>query len=330
MVWFVCLALLLLLAGFIGWTMRSRGFSGRMALAATAVVLLALFVVQRLNATDEETRIERVVEAAATSTSPRVCDELMTTRYLEQRWGARAPYADEVCESDVGESPADSVEVARVDVAGEHATVLARSVGGGSDGSQRRVELVNEDGRWKLDRLVAVVDFDRGRWERAFRTNLGGFGASTRAADCALKQARRLSDRELRRLTVSDPEGVLTSIVVSCDRPGVERNLISAVGGPEFDLPRSVVGCAERRIRASTEAELARLQDDPATFSRLVFECGPAAYFASLERRFVESDYLDPSEAECVVDRLAALTPGRSIRLGYDDERYAGLIDACA
>ena len=325
--WFVALVLLLLLP-LAGWAMRGRGWSGWRALGVGAAVLLALFVVQRAGATGDETKVERAITAVETSGDPQVCDELMTGRYLKASTGVAEPFADDACSSAVG-THASSVDVSRIEIDGDHATALARSAGGASAGSLVRLELVKVDGRWKLDRVAAIVDFNRHRWDRAFRLSLIGAGYSTQATECVVRRARDLSEADIKRLALHNPNWVFTAMIVGCDRAKVEGELTSTAGGADYGLPQRVASCVDRGVGAVSDAELVRLRNDPAQFNLLILDCGRGAYLGFLERRLVDSGYLERREAGCVVNRLASLPSRGLIRLYYDDSRYDALIEHC-
>ena len=319
--------LLLLLLPLAGWVMRGRGWSAWRALGVGAAVLLALFVAHRIGATSDETKVERAITAVETSGDPRVCDELMTVRYLEASTGVAEPFADDACKSNVG-AHAASVDFSRVEVDGDHATAVVRGAGGPSADSLVRLELVQVGGHWKLDR-AAILDFDRQRWNRVFRLSLTGGGYSTQATDCVLRRARDLSDAEIKRLVLDDPHWAFTSMIVGCDRAKVEGELTSTAGGPEYGLPRRVASCVDRGVGAVSDTELVRLRNDPAALNLLIVDCGRGAYLQFLKRRLVDSGYVETPEAECVVTRLDGLSSRALIRLYYDDSRYEGLVERC-
>jgi hypothetical protein len=144
-----------------------------------------------------------------------------------------------------------------------------------------------------------------------------------------LRRARDLSDAEIKRLALDDPHWAFTSMIVGCDRAKVEGELTSTAGGPEYGLPRRVASCVDRGVGAVSDAELVRLRNAPASLNLLILDCGRGAYLGFLERRLVESGYLERPEAGCVVNRLATLPSRGLIRLYYDDSRYQSLVERC-
>jgi hypothetical protein len=291
------------------------------------LVVVAAFVLQRLSTRRDGAQISRAVEAAATSTDPSYCRESVTSSYLRQTTGARAPYADQVCESEAGMGGADSVDVSDIAIDGSHATARAAYEGGSLDGARLAVRLVKEGKDWKLDKLVAFEEFDRAKFDRSYTKDLVQFGAPKRAVECALAKAGAYSDRELEQVVLHRAHVVFLPILVGCDREGVEQNVIESVADPNLSFPKGMVSCATGRIRGSTDTELARLQLDLDAYGRLLFDCDSEAVFAYL-RRELRAYELDSGAVECVVSALRKLPPVEMMRLTYEG-RYEELIASC-
>ncbi len=202
------LALLALFAASIVRSVRSRTLHGGQLLAGGIILLLVLFVVQRLDGPSEQTRIERALGKVATSPDLANCDELMTTRYLEQTTAEKMPFADEACESEAGNGAADSVEVRKIMVDGERATAIVAYTGGSLDGSKVAVQLREEDGAWKLDRALEFVHLDRVGFRRAYRRKLREFGFPAQALDCILDRESRYPVEDIERVALEPDDRI--------------------------------------------------------------------------------------------------------------------------
>jgi hypothetical protein len=320
-------ALLILFMASIVRSIRSRTVPGGQLLAGGILLLLVLFVVQRIEAPSAETRVERTIGKVATGTDPAYCDELMTDRYLEQSTGERMPFADEACESEVGHGGADSVDVSRVALDGERARALVGYTGGSLAGSRVVVQLREEDGEWKLDRMVRFVAFDRAGFRDAYRDKLRKLGFSASAASCILARELRFPDEEIEREALAPDHRVFAGIVVGCARATVERNVAGAIADPALGFPPPAVECGRRRLAQSADSELMRLQLDVAAYTELLLACDRGAFLA-FHRRGLADD-LDPGAVECVVARIAELPARTLIELTYDQREYEALIGKC-
>jgi len=316
----------LLLVGFAVQVWRS---SKRIRwMAGGGVLLLALFVFQWLNLPTDEAKIRQTVEIASTSGNPAHCDERLTQRYLRQLTGLQPPFADETCESEAAWPAADAVETSKVVVDGDRATAAVSYRGGSLDGSTLVLELVWEEGRWKLDRRVAVAHFDRAGFDRAYKANLVEFDTPPRAIKCALGETQRFSDSEIERAILNGSYRGSAEIIVACDRPGVERHLAKAVKDPTIGLPPKAMECAEDRIVASTDEELVRLQLDGRAYMKLLLDCDPNVLYDRLGRKLAAGD-LGSETNECILKAFHDLSTDRAIHLIYDEDRYRALIETC-
>jgi hypothetical protein len=325
----VSLALLVLLVRALIRPSTSRGSTAKRIAAGVACLLLILFTVQRLlSSPDDATAIERTIATVATSSDPSYCDELVTTRYLEQTTGARPPFADDFCKSEAEGPRADSASALDAHVDGHRATAVVSFEGGSYDGSIFRLALVEEDGHWKLDRILSLARFERGAFERAYRTRLLEFGSPAESVTCALRAVRQLSDAEIESVTLKGSQRTFASIAVGCDRNGIERSLVATIGNRKYDVPPAAVECAARTIEAAGDAELVRLQLDLLAYNELILDCDGDALL-EFEKRELSAHDLSPREVVCIVARLRSLPRTGQIRLAYDEPRYDALIQDC-
>lgn len=325
-------ALAALLVLFVRSLRRPSGSSRRTiakrAGAGVAVALIALFVVQRLHAPSDETRIERTIATVATSSNPAYCDRLVTTGYLEQTTGVKPPFSDDFCRSDAEARRARSTEVFATHVDGDRAIAEVGFEGGSYDGSSVKLRLAREDGLWKLDRIVSFVHFDRDRFDRAYRTRLQEFGMPQQGVECVLSKVRRLSDAEIERATLEGSHRLFAPIAVECDRDGIERDLIAWAANRKYGLPPKDVECTARKVETTGNAGLARLQLDLLAYNELILACDGNALLR-FERRELPERGLGPEAVECVLSTLRRLSRAGQIRLIYDEPRLEALVQGC-
>src|ERR1700679_3423409 len=132
------LVLIVLLARLAVRWLRSRRRGVRWGLSGGArLLLVSLFVFQRVNIPSDETKIEKTIEAVTIGADPSFCETKVTPRYLEQITGTEPPFADEVCKSEIGASRAKSVDTSEVAIDGTLATAAVTFRGGPFDGQRR-------------------------------------------------------------------------------------------------------------------------------------------------------------------------------------------------
>jgi hypothetical protein len=301
-----------------------------MVLGGLMLVLIA-FAAFRIATHDRpstEERIERNIDVVFTSGNPGYCDDLTTRHYLEQTTDEPWPFADEACEIYAGEGTTQSVAVSRVRVEGGRATARVIPSGGSLDGATVTVALVDEDGYWRLDRLVAIDRFDRAAFRRNYRRSFLTFGSSQSAASCAVEREERLSDAEIERGLLGGGASLFEPIAVECDRAGVERNTVAAIAGPEYGYPASGIACVERRLKEA-EDEFVVAAGHAGPFGQLLLACDPRAPFDMLEHQLRAEDEFDREADECILAAFRRLSPVQAYRRGYEDERHAALLEGC-
>lgn len=191
-------------------------------LRSTAGLVLAALALASCggDAESDEEKIVGALDYAFVSTDPEACTEQMTQAFSEQSFRQEGSVAVESCEQNARaeESPNDPVEVTNVEIEGSKATAeVARP------GAQAfSVSLVEDEGEWKLDRIVGFVDFDRSRWieeeREAFES--GESWPQPRVVDCILHSYRRLSQTELEEMLLGGSPNPETEIISSCSSGG--------------------------------------------------------------------------------------------------------------
>jgi hypothetical protein len=322
----VCTAAVPLLA--IRFIVRSREAGGwRRAAAVASGVLLVAFTLQRLISPGASLEIENAAEAAMTSTDPSYCSEDVTEVFLEQQNNAGAPFADDLCEDRTDYDRADSVLVSDIHVHGDTATAIVAVEGGSYDGFRFEFRFARQGGDWKADRIVRFVSFDRGAFERGYRSKFAAFGSPPAAADCAIERSRRFSIADLKRIILSSSPGPWGLIAADCDRAGLERSVIAAANEGD-DAPPRYSACIDAKVRSLSTEELARVSDEVIAFGVLQVDCDRRGSFDYL-RQQLESDGVDSGTASCVVDAVADRPADEIVDLTYDETAYARLIDGC-
>jgi hypothetical protein len=324
------IALIVLLAGLVWRWLSARRRGVRWALIGGALLLVGIFVFQRLRPPGDQARIERTITAVIIDKKPSYCETEVTASYLKQTTGAKAPFADDICQQEAEASRAKSVDVSEIAINGNKATAVVALRGGSFDGSRLVLRLLEEERSWKVDRLLAFRSFDRDKFERAYRRTFLEFGSPVRSADCALRRAQRFSTAEIESAALT---GVVwwtfAPISVSCDRDGVERSLVKSIAEPKFGLPSRAIQCAAQKTKALSDAELVRVELSPIVYDELLYSCGRKAIFAYQRRELKAREHLNAAEVECVLTAFRNRPTPSAIRLGYDEPRYNALIAAC-
>jgi hypothetical protein len=162
------------------------------------------------------------------------------------------------------------------------------------------VRLAEEEGAWKMDRLLGFARFDRAGFERAYRRRLVRFEAPQSAIECVLGATRRLPTQRLEAILLNPSRQTFGTILVRCDRAGVERSLLTAATDPKTGFSKAEIGwlraSPNRRrkpgqsLRGKNAARLAEL-------SRAFLEPGPDGisffFLRQTERMFPTSSRLN-------------------------------------
>ncbi len=191
----------------------------RLAALAVAAFLApaALLACGGDDGSDYEDQITEAIETAATSSDPSVCTELQTQRFNEQSTGETGDAALESCREEVGDAPAESVEVSSIAVDGDAATAEAAVTGSFLDGSTVEIGLVKEGERWKLDELTGFAEFDRAGFEAAFAEEVrSDEEIPPKAADCIVDRFQGFSDQEAQEFLLQPDESGGEELFTPC------------------------------------------------------------------------------------------------------------------
>jgi hypothetical protein len=147
------------------------------------------------SAEDDEKAVRDVVTLSLTTVNHsgdcrrRLSSQLIRKTYRNRTRCVRVQMDDE-------EDPADTVRFSRVKVDGDRATAAIRILGGSSDGATGELELVREDGDWRID--DASVPLLRSLVEAGLKVGSGGLGLQADAVACMARELARLPDAEFR------------------------------------------------------------------------------------------------------------------------------------
>jgi hypothetical protein len=306
---------------------------GKWVLIGLSVLFLAvvvLFVIHKLNRPSDTERVERVLRYAATSGDPSICRDLNTSRYLTQVTGHPAPFAESACYSGVTHGdPADSLEIDHLAVDGDRATAVVRPTGGESAGTRLTLALVKVDDHWKLDRVLAIDQLNRDAFVRGQRDSVLAEGWPPAAAACVAEGVRRLPVAVLEARLLRGRNEPFDRIALACSRPEFERSLLTTVANANLSSPQRAVACARQRLRAASEDELIAVGHDVPTYGRLLLGCDRKAPFDFMRAELLAHEYLEPTQADCVIRAARELSRQAAFRLAFENERYDELIDGC-
>jgi hypothetical protein len=227
------------------------------ALAVLALALASCDAPGGSEESGEEDEIRRVLTDAMTTNDPAVCTTTATQRFLEQNLDERGPEAAEACRTEALVSEvvfAEELEFGEIHVEAAKAEATFDATGGAADGSAVTVELLKDEGEWKLDRFTDV-QIDRDRFDRALYDTSIEEGATSREARCVVARTRRLSttaDLESEFLAtdfrdIPDPTVLCLSkeTLIRLFTEGFRKTIAA---DEEIDLPQPVLSCILNRF----------------------------------------------------------------------------------
>lgn len=174
---------------------------------------------------EEDREVEAIstaIAAAITGGERSKCTELMTGAFVDQGASGRGAAALRECEEraiDGGDDP-DEVRVSGVAVdAGQAASAEVAFVGGGFDGQALSVELVRENGRWKLDRFASFASYDPAALARTVEGRFRAASGNVTPAQvaCIGDGIRDASQAEAEELLLSGDSGKFVEFAETCE-----------------------------------------------------------------------------------------------------------------
>jgi hypothetical protein len=168
---------------------------------------------------DDEAAIVETVEKSATTDDPSKCTELQTQAFNEQEKGSSGKEATEFCEEEAEEqeSPAKSVDVSNVKIEGETATAEAAIGGSALNGQTVELELVKEDGDWKLNQFLQFTKFSAKALGESIEEEFATSDeVSPQLAKCISEGVGKLSQKEAEAVAFEGDLEVIESIAGNC------------------------------------------------------------------------------------------------------------------
>jgi hypothetical protein len=167
----------------------------------------------------DQSSIEQVLRRVFSQNDSKQCTETMTIGYRRQMFGSSKGTLDRCRRSNTPQAdPAtDGITVESITATGSAATAVFKASGGSMDGSVVTVSMVQEGGRWKLNRL-ADIQIDRARLDQRVKNELGARGYLPSETSCAIaKFDRTASNADIERDTIVRQSSVdIDQLAASC------------------------------------------------------------------------------------------------------------------
>jgi hypothetical protein len=180
--------------------------------AFVSLIVSALALAACGSSESAEDKITGAIETAATSTDPAECETTQTVAFMEQSTGQEGEEAVEKCEEQAKEDKnnPESVDVEDVKIEGEEATAATSFTGGKFDGQTLIVNLVQEEGDWKLNEVERFKNLDREKLIAGFEA---GFEEAKeeiepQLAECLIEGIEEGNDSELEALVLGGSERI--------------------------------------------------------------------------------------------------------------------------
>lgn len=169
---------------------------------------------------EAETAIAEVIEKSAMSTSPSKCSEFQTEAFNEQDQSVEGSGALKACEENVqeNETPAEKVDVTNISVEGESATAEAAVTGSALNGQTIELEVVEEEGAWKLNKFLSFTKFDGKALGEAFEEEFEREGeVEPEVAQCVSEAIGNASQAEVEEFAFEGKIEVLEELAGACE-----------------------------------------------------------------------------------------------------------------
>jgi hypothetical protein len=229
---------------------------------------------------DDEQEIRTVIRSSLTTENPRGdCRRWLSDSLIRLTYGTRQRCVR--VQRDDDEQPAKAVEFASVEVSENAATAEIDVRGGDSDGAKGELELVREDGAWRIDEIS--IPLLRSLVEAGLRSGNNVENLPPGALECVGRELSGLPDDELREVTyaaigeTSEGQRRILEFFAQCEgedgrsilrqifEQGIEESL------RENGISEGQIECIVRGLRARIEDEslVALLLESGAELQRL-------------------------------------------------------------
>jgi hypothetical protein len=168
----------------------------------------------------DESAIEEAIETSASSSDPSKCTEIQTAEFNESESGETGAAALKTCEkeAEAEEDPAESASVSNVSINGESATAEAEVTGSALNGQAVELELVKEEGDWKLNKFLGFANFDGAALAEGLEEQLlEQEGITPSLAKCVSEGVAEISTQEAEALVFEKESGPIEELAESCE-----------------------------------------------------------------------------------------------------------------
>jgi len=166
----------------------------------------------------EDAKVEEAIEESATSTDPSKCTEFQTALFNETETEQKGAEATKTCEEEAKENATESVTVSNVSVDGESATAEVEVEGSGLNGQGVEIEMVEEEGNWKLNKFLGFTNFDAAALGEALEEELGKEeGISPELAKCVSEGVAEVSQSDAESMVFEKNLKPVEEIAESCE-----------------------------------------------------------------------------------------------------------------
>jgi hypothetical protein len=146
---------------------------------------------------DDGQEVREVVRLSLTADDPEGdCGERLSNSLIRRTYGTRARCVKTQREDE--DDSADAVDFSRVQTTGDRGTAEFTVRGGETDGAKGGLELVREDGDWRIDEVS--VSLLRSLIDAGLRSENRGDDLTPAAAECMARAMRGMPDSEFRKL----------------------------------------------------------------------------------------------------------------------------------
>jgi hypothetical protein len=276
-----------------------------------------------------------VIEEAAATRNGDACDRLATLAYLQQREHRRGIAALDACQDGVFDRDRGlldgPVQVGDVRIGPNAAVATVYLQGDGYAGLTARVRLVP---KWRLDRIESFVEPQRRQLERLLRSELvaGQLRFRPGAAECALVEAGRLSDRDLEKALLAPSPDRIYGLVLRCAKDDAVALAARDLPPGLSKLPKGLEACARKRLAAAPDPHLIQVMvdhDRTGAVDALV-ACDRAGVLAAYRKELTSPPLSMPArQGDCVIRSLSGLPPDALVRV-FTDEGIEARVASCA
>ena len=170
----------------------------------------------------DEDKVIDVIEKSAESNDPADCERLATQNFLEQVELSQGAEAVKSCEENTedDDEEAERVEVSNVKVDGSTATAKVAITGGSFDGQTAEMQVVEEDGDWKVDEITEFVVFDQEKLADSLEKGLteGKDPLEAQLAECFAGVMREVPEAKAEEIILGGSEEPITEIFEGCQQ----------------------------------------------------------------------------------------------------------------